>query len=74
MKYTIIIEQAEDNLSAYSPDFPGCAGVGDTVQEARNSIIEAMQIQIEEMLEQQQEIPQPTTIVEQIELPLPQTR
>ncbi len=73
MRYTIIIEQAEGNLSAYSPDFPGCAGVGDTVEEARNSIIEAIEIQIEELVAEQQEIPQPKAIVEYVELPLPQT-
>ena len=72
MRYTIIIEQAEGNLSAYSPDFPGCAGVGDTVEEARNSIIEAIEIQIEELVAEQQEIPQPKAIVEYVELPLPQ--
>ncbi len=74
MKYPIIIEQAEENLSAYSPDFPGCAGVGDTIEEARNSIIEAIQIQIEELIAEQQEIPQPTAIVEYVEVPLTQAQ
>lgn len=68
MKYPIIIEQAEGNLSAYCPDFPGCAGVGNTLEEARNSIIEAIKIQIEEMIQDKQTIPQPTAVVEYIEL------
>lgn len=62
--YPIIIEQAEGNYSAYCPDFPGTAGVGDTVEEARNSIIEAVKIQIEEMAEDNLAVPQPTTIIE----------
>ena len=64
MNYPIIIEQAEGNYSAYCPDFPGTAGVGDTVEEARNSIIEAVKIQIEEMIEDNLSVPQPKAIVQ----------
>lgn len=64
MNYSIIIEQAQGNYSAYCPDFPGTAGVGDTVEEARNSVIEAVQIQIEEMAEDNLAVPQPKAIVQ----------
>lgn len=68
MKYPIIIEQADGNLSAYCPDFPGCAGVGDTVEEAKESIIGAIEIQIEEMTADGLEIPQPTAIIDYFHL------
>ena len=64
MNYPIIIERAEGNYSAYCPDFPGTAGVGNTIEEARNIIIEAVQIQIEEMVEDNLSVPQPTAVVE----------
>jgi len=32
-KYTIIIEKAGNNYSAYCPDLPGCIATGLTVEE-----------------------------------------
>ena len=33
MRYAIILEHDPNNLSAYAPDFPGCAAEADTEQE-----------------------------------------
>lgn len=37
--YLVVIEQAEGNYSAYSPDLPGCISTGATVEQtaAKNS-------------------------------------
>jgi predicted RNase H-like HicB family nuclease len=32
-EYTIIIERAEGNYSAYCPDLPGCIATGSTIEE-----------------------------------------
>lgn len=48
MKYILVIEQAEGNLSAYFPDVPGCATVGDTVEEIRANALEALEGHLED--------------------------
>ena len=37
MKITIIIEKAENNYSAYSPDLPGCVATGASVEETEKT-------------------------------------
>ena len=34
-QYPIVIEPTSTGFSAYSPDVPGCAAAGDTVEETR---------------------------------------
>jgi predicted RNase H-like HicB family nuclease len=62
-KYLIIIELAEDGkYGAYVPDLPGCAVVGyATVAQARRSIIVAIRMHLEGMIEDGQPIPKPST-------------
>ncbi len=39
---TIIIEVAGKNFSAYAPDVPGCVATGDTINETRRLMHEAL--------------------------------
>jgi predicted RNase H-like HicB family nuclease len=42
-KYLVVIEQADDgSYSAYLPDVPGCVSCGDTVDEVKVLIQEAL--------------------------------
>ena len=68
MKYAVVIEQAEGNLSAYVPDLPGCVATGATIAEVENEIREAITFHLEGMAEDGIPIPQPTSRVEYIEL------
>ncbi len=47
MKYTIIIEKAEENYSAYCPDLPGCIATGRTEEETIQRMKEAIEFHIE---------------------------
>jgi len=38
-KFTIIIEQADGNYSAYCPEMPGCVAIGATENEAYQNMI-----------------------------------
>ena len=49
MRYAIVIEKAQGNYSAYIPDLPGCVAVGDTIEETRREIAEAITFHIEGM-------------------------
>ena len=41
-RYPIVIEKTGTGFSAYSPDVPGCASVGDTEEEMRLNFHEAL--------------------------------
>ena len=74
MKYPIIIEQALGNYSAYSPDVPGCGTVGDTIEETKQNIVEALEFHFEGLLESGLSIPEPTlgSKEEYVEVQIPQ--
>ena len=44
------------------PDFPGCVTGGETLEEARESAAEALELHIEGMLEDDHEIPAPSSL------------
>ena len=46
MRYLIIIEHAEHNLSAYVPDLPGCVTTGKTRDEIITRMREAIQMHL----------------------------
>ena len=58
-KYLIIIEKSKTGYSAYSPDVDGCVAVGDTIEECRASMEEALKYHIELMIEMGYEVPKP---------------
>lgn len=45
--YTAIIERSKDAYWAYIPDLEGVSGAGNNVSEAKNSMLEGLQIQQE---------------------------
>lgn len=69
MRYAIVVEKAGNNYSAYVPDLPGCVATGSTVEETERVIREAIELHIEGMMEDGLPIPQPTSIVQYIEVP-----
>ena len=46
-KFVVVIEQAEGNYSAYSPDLPGCVATGATVDETMRNMVEAIHFHLE---------------------------
>ncbi len=68
MRYAIIIEQAEDNYSAYVPDLPGCITTGASLDEIERNIREAIEFHLDGLREDGLSIPIPSTVVEYCEL------
>lgn len=68
MRYAIVVEKAGNNYSAYVPDLPGCVATGNTLEEAEREIREAIEFHIEGLLEDGLNVPQPTSIVEYLEI------
>jgi predicted RNase H-like HicB family nuclease len=68
MRYAVVIEQAENNYSAYVPDLPGCVATGNTIAETEQAIREAIEFHIEGLREDGAAIPQPTSRVDYVEV------
>jgi predicted RNase H-like HicB family nuclease len=68
MQYTVVIEKADGNYSAYVPDLPGCVATGETIEEVKQMIAEAIEFHIEGMLEDGLAIPKPTSIAHEVEV------
>jgi predicted RNase H-like HicB family nuclease len=68
MRYAVVIEKAENNYSAYAPDLPGCIATGATLEETKQQIREAIEFHLELMREEGLAIPEPTAIVQFVEV------
>lgn len=68
MKYVYVIERANDgSYSAYVPDLPGCTTSGDTVEEVKRNIKDAVDLYIDSLREHNEPVPAPSSIVDVIE-------
>lgn len=56
-KFLIVIEKANGNFSAYSPDLPGCVATGMTREEAEENMYEAIKFHIAGLLGDHQPVP-----------------
>jgi predicted RNase H-like HicB family nuclease len=61
MRYAVVIEKGERNYSAYVPDLPGCVSAGDTLEEVKAEIREAIEFHLEGMREDGAPIPKPSS-------------
>lgn len=71
MRHAVIFEKGQNSYSAYVPDLPRCVAVGDTVEEVKILIQESIEFHLEEMIENGEEIPQPSSFVGYIETQIP---
>ena len=65
-KYLVVIEKAENNYSAFSPDVGGCVATGNTAEQTSLLMREALQLHFENNLETDAGIPQPKGISQHI--------
>ena len=61
MDYLVIIEKTGTGYSGYVPDLPGCITVGDTKEEVKAHMKEAIQLHLKGMREDGLEVPPPST-------------
>lgn len=68
MKYLVIIEKADDgSYSAYVPDLPGCTSSGDTVEELRENVRQAIEGHVGVLREMGERVPEPSSSAETVE-------
>ena len=68
MQYLVVIEQGPNSFGAYVPDLPGCVAVGQTREEVATLIHEAIEFHIEGIKLDGQQIPQPSSTSELVEI------
>jgi len=65
-RFLIVIEKANENYSAYSPDLPGCVASGATRDEIEQNMYEAIELHLQGLKEDGLSIPQSTSFAEYI--------
>ncbi len=68
MRYAVVIEKGAKNYSAYVPDLPGCVSVGDTLDEVKAEIRDAIAFHLKGLREDGLPIPQPSSRAEYVEV------
>lgn len=68
MRYAIVIERGESGYSAYVPDLPGCVATGNTQEDVKANMREAIVFHIEGMRENGESVPEPSAEIDYIEV------
>ena len=65
-RFLIVIEKADGNYSAYSPDLSGCVATGKTQEEAERNMYEAIALHLRSLREDGLEIPSSQAVAEYV--------
>ena len=65
-RFLIVVEDAGANLSAYSPDLPGCVATGATREAVERSMYQAIRFHLEGLKEDGLPIPEPSSFAEHV--------
>ncbi len=65
-EYLIIIEPTDTGYSAYAPDLPGCITVGDTIEETRAFMKEAIGLYVGTLREKGLAVPPPAVLSDSV--------
>ena len=68
-RFLVVIEKAERNFSAYSPDLPGCIATGKTREQAAANMHKAIELHIKGLREDRLPVPKPHSFAEFIAIP-----
>jgi predicted RNase H-like HicB family nuclease len=67
-RFLIVVEKANGNFSAYSPDLPGCVATGTTAEETTVRMHEAIDLHIRGLREDHLPIPEPSATAAYVEV------
>jgi len=65
-RFLIVVEKADGNYSAYSPDLPGCVATGETREETEQNMYQAIEMHLHGLVEDHQPIPEPHASAEYV--------
>lgn len=67
-RFLIVVEKADGNFSAYSPDLPGCVATGATPEETTARMHGAIDLHIQGLREDRLPIPEPSATAAYVEV------
>ncbi len=65
-RFLVVVEKANGNYSAYSPDLPGCVATGVTREEVERNMHEAIEMHMRGLLEDNLPVPESRSFAEYI--------
>jgi len=65
-RFLIVIEKANGNYSAYSPDLPGCVATGRTREQAARNMLQAIELHVRGLLEDNLPVPKSRSSAEHV--------
>ncbi len=65
-RFLIVIEKANKNYSAYSPDLPGCVATGRTRDQATRNMYQAIEMHVRAMMEDKIPVPKSHAFAEYV--------
>ena len=65
-RFLVVIEKANNNYSAYSPDLPGCVATGATHEDTEKNMYEAIEMHIQGLIEDESPIPESKSFAEYV--------
>lgn len=65
-RFLVVVEKADGNYSAYSPDLPGCIATGKTRDQAARRMHEVIEFHLEGLREDGLAVPRPTSSAEYV--------
>jgi predicted RNase H-like HicB family nuclease len=65
-RFLIVVEKANGNFSAYSPDLPGCVATGKTREQVARAMHEAIEMHVRGLQEDKLPVPRPHSFAEYI--------
>ena len=68
-RFLIVIEKANGNYSAYSPDLPGCVATGNTRDRVARNMYKAIEMHLRGLLEDRAPIPKSHSFAEYVAVP-----
>lgn len=69
-RFLIVIEKADGNFSAYSPDLPGCIATGKTREQATRNMYQAIEMHVRGLLEDKLPVPKSHAFAEYVAVPV----
>lgn len=65
-RFLIVIEKANKNYAAYSPDLPGCVATGKTREQATRNMYQAIEMHVRGMMEDKLPVPKSHAFAEYV--------
>lgn len=67
-QFSVVIEPDEDGYHVFAPALPGCHSFGETIEAARQNIIEAIELHIEGLIENGLTVPVDRVVMDRLVL------